>query len=300
MASAISSVVQHVTTMISVLRGGVVLVGLMAVLYSGACLFLLTQQRQMIFVPTRTLDATPDDLGLAYDDVWLRVAPDKSDRIHGWWIPSSEPVGVMLYLHGNGENISANLSYAQQFHRLGFSILMIDYRGYGLSDGRFPSEAQAYEDAQAAWNYLVHDRGIPPKEILLFGHSLGGAIALDLAIRQPDATGLIIESAFTSIRDMALRTPQYRIFPIDALLTQRFDSLSKVRSLQMPILIIHGTADTVVPADMSDRLYAAAPYPKELLMVTGAAHNNVAEIGGEQYLQTIKQFMKQVGMAATQ
>ncbi len=272
------------------------LVGMVAVLYGSACLFLVIQQRQMVFVPSRTLVATPADIGLTHEEVWLTVAESNGDRIHGWWLPASKPVGVMLYFHGNGQNISANLSYAQQFHQLGFSVLMIDYRGYGLSDGAFPSEAQTSEDAHTAWIYLVQERGVAPQDIVLYGHSLGGAIALDLAIREPEAAGLIMESAFTSIKEMAVLTPQYRIFPIDWLLTQRFDSISKVRSLQMPILLIHGTDDRIVPADMSDRLHAAAPHPKTLLLVPGAGHNDVAEIGGDPYRQTIKQFMQQVGL----
>ncbi|MBE9134558.1 alpha/beta hydrolase, partial [Tychonema sp. LEGE 07196] len=199
--------------------------------------------------------------------------------------------GVVLYLHGNGSNVGANLEHANRFHRLGVSVFAIDYRGYGKSQGDFPSESGVYEDAEFAWDYLVKQRGIHPNQIYIYGHSLGGAIAIDLAVRHPEAAGLIVEGSFTSVREMVdFRQRLFWMFPIDFLLTQRFDSLSKVDRLQMPVLFIHGTADTVVPAQMSKKLFDAAPEPKQLYMVPDGGHNNVAEIGGAEYLQRLSQF----------
>ncbi|TAG89911.1 MAG: alpha/beta fold hydrolase [Oscillatoriales cyanobacterium] len=202
--------------------------------------------------------------------------------------------GVVLHLHGNGLNVGANVEHANRFHRLGLSVFLIDYRGYGKSQGEFPTESQVYEDAELAWNYLVKQRGINPNQIYIYGHSLGGAIAIDLAIRHPEAAGLIVQGSFTSARAMVdFQSSLYRIFPIDLLLTQRFDSIAKVDRLQMPVLFIHGTADTVVPFEMSKKLFDSAPEPKQLYIVPDAGHNNVAELAGNQYLERVSQFVQQ-------
>ena len=253
------------------------------------------------------------------------------ESVHGWWIPASETPpsppkawggarkgervlatpqshrravasvralnkgglgGVVLYLHGNGSNVGANVEHANRFHRLGLSVFLIDYRGYGKSQGDFPSESQVYEDAQLAWDYLVKQRGVNPHQIYIYGHSLGGAIAIDLAVRHPEAAGLIVEGSFTSTRAMVdFQKGLFWLFPIDWLLTQRFDSLSKVDRLQMPVLFIHGTADNVVPVEMSKKLFDAAPEPKQLYIVPDGGHNNVAQIGGAEYLQIVSQFL---------
>jgi pimeloyl-ACP methyl ester carboxylesterase len=198
---------------------------------------------------------------------------------------------VVLYLHGNGSNVGSNVEHANRFHHLGFSVFPIDYRGYGKSQGDFPSEYRVYEDAELAWDYLVKQRGIHPNQIYIYGHSLGGAIAIDLAVRHPEAAGLIVEGSFTSVRAMVdFQKPLFRVFPINFLLTQRFDSLSKVDRLQMPVLFIHGTADNVVPAQMSKKLFDAAPEPKQLYMVPDGGHNNVAQIGAAEYLQRLSAF----------
>lgn len=254
-----------------------------------------------------------------------------AESVHGWWIPASETppsppkawggarkgeraqatpqsdrravasvpalnkggLGrVVLYLHGNGSNVGANVEHANRFHRLGLSVFAIDYRGYGKSQGDFPSESQVYEDAQLAWDYLVKQRGVNPHQIYIYGHSLGGAIAIDLAVRHPEAAGLIVEGSFTSTRAMVdFQKGLFWLFPIDLLLTQRFDSLSKVDRLQMPVLFIHGTADNVVPVEMSKKLFDAAPEPKQLYIVPDGGHNNVAQIGGAEYLQIVSQFL---------
>jgi alpha-beta hydrolase superfamily lysophospholipase len=121
------------------------------------------------------------------------------ERIHVWWIAAQPDAKVLLYLHGNGINMGAAVANAHQFHQLGFSVLLIDYRGYGRSEGSFPTETRVYQDAVTAWDYLVKQRQIQPSQIFLFGHSLGGAIAIDLAVQHPDAAGLIVESSFTSM-----------------------------------------------------------------------------------------------------
>jgi uncharacterized protein len=267
------------------------LLGLGVSLYAIACVFLVLQQTRMIFFPTARIEMTPAPLD--HKDVWLNTATQ--ERIHGWWIPASQPnAPVLLYLHGNGENIGANAEHASRFQRLGLSVLIIDYRGYGQSTGEFPSESRVYEDAETAWNYLTKTQGIPPERIFIYGHSLGGAIAIQLASRSGDsAAGLIVESSFTSIRQMIDRTSTYRVFPIDLLLTQRFESIEKVPQLKMPVLFIHGLADVQIPFAMSQALYQATPEPKQIYLVPGAGHNNTASTGGEEYLDVVKKFLRQ-------
>ncbi len=288
----------------------------LTIAYSAACVFLFAAQGKFIFFPARAIETTPKDFQLKYQDVVLPI-PTKTgavETVHGWWIPALEtspnvragvtkPVPVpplqkgklgrvVLYLHGNGLNVGANVEHANRFHRLGLSVFLIDYRGYGKSQGDFPSESQVYEDAQLAWDYLVKQRGIHPSQIYIYGHSLGGAIAIDLAVRHPEAAGLIVEGSFTSARAMVdFQAGVYRVFPIDLLLTQRFDSIAKVDRLQMPVLFIHGAADTVVPTQMSKKLFDAAPEPKQLYIVPDGGHNNTAQIGGAEYLDRVNQFL---------
>jgi fermentation-respiration switch protein FrsA (DUF1100 family) len=274
----------------------------LTIAYSAACVFLFAAQGKFIFFPTRAIVTTPDDLQLGYQDVLLPISSKNGavESVHGWWIPASkrsvnqgESGKIVLYLHGNGLNVGANVEHANRFHRLGLSVFLIDYRGYGQSQGDFPTESQVYQDAQLAWDYLVKKRGINPNQIYIYGHSLGGAIAIDLAVRHPEAAGLIIEGSFTSLRAMVdFQKGLYRMFPIDLLLTQRFDSISKVDRLQIPVLFIHGTADTIVPVEMGRKLFDAAPEPKQLYIVPDAGHNNLAQFAGAEYLQKVRQFLE--------
>ena len=272
--------------------------GVIAIAYSVACLFLWFRQKYFIFKPPRAIRTTPEAFNLNYQEVWLPVstASGQTSHIHGWWIPASAApeAKVWLYLHGNGSNVGDEVKRAFWFHQLGFSTLLIDYRGYGRSEGKFPTESSVYEDVEAAWNYLTQVRHIPAERIFLYGHSLGGAIAIDLALRHPNLAGLVVEGSFTAMRSMVAHLyRQFLIFPVKLLLHQRFDSLSKVRSLSMPILFIHGTADPIVPAHMSQALFTAATEPKKLLLVPEAGHHNVEELGSVQYLQAIQWVVEQ-------
>lgn len=269
-----------------------------AIAYFGFCLFLFVQQTRFVFFPTQEITKTPKVFNLPYEDVWLpvKVSSGKVELIHGWWIKAKQSPNskVLLYLHGNGLNISANIAHASRFHQLGFSVLMIDYRGYGRSEGSFPSETQVYQDTIIAWNYLVQQRQIPPSHIFIYGHSLGGAIAIDLAVKRPEAAGLIVESSFTSIREMVAHRNLFPMFPVNLILTQRFESIKKLPRLKMPVLFIHGTEDTTVPYFMSQELYAVTPEPKKLILVPGAEHNDLADVAGVKYLQWVDAFEQQV------
>lgn len=141
---------------------------------------------------------------------------------------------------------------------------------------------------------MVEQQQIPPKQIFIYGHSLGGAIAIDLAVKQPQAAGLIVESSFTSIRELIAYRKKFGMFPVDLILTQRFESIEKLPNLKVPVLFIHDVEDLAVPSFMSQKLYAAAPEPKQLFLVPAAEHNNTAVVVGSEYLQLVESFVKQV------
>lgn len=268
----------------------------LAIAYTSICAFLFFNQQYFIFKPTSNFQKTPEFYNLSYQNVYLPVASDSRDVIHGWWLPAKQPrLGTLLYLHGNGLNIGSNIKQAYRFQQMGFSVLLIDYRGYGKSQGSFPNESQVYQDAQIAWNYLVNQRKIPANQIFIYGHSLGGAVAIDLAVKHPNAAGLIVHNSFTSMGKMAELNPYFRIFPIGLILKYRFDSIHKVKSLQVPVLLVHGTADPMIPYTMSKSLYAAAPEPKELLLIPDAQHNNGdVFFNNAQYRKTIQNFARSV------
>jgi pimeloyl-ACP methyl ester carboxylesterase len=263
------------------------------VIYALACSYLWARQSHFIFMPQREIKKTPAAHRLPYENIYISIdSPNgQKERIHGWWIPArNQSDKTLLYLHGSALNIGANVDHARRFHNLGFSVFLVSYRGYGLSDGEFPSEAQMYADAEAAWNYLVDQRHIKPERIFIYGHSIGGAVAIDLARRQPDAAGLIAEATFTSIFDMARLKYRYRLLPMGLIVEQTFDSQKKVGHLKIPALFIHGTKDALVPPEMSRRLYDKTSSPKRLKFIMGGGHNNSASVGGEEYLRSIRHF----------
>lgn len=258
------------------------------VAYVATAWYLWQYQRELIFLPSRVEAQTPAGLGLRYDDVWIRVRGTPAS-LHGWWLPAADAAApAILYLHGNEENIGANVGHAARLHDLGFAVLLADYRGYGRSDGPFPAEGRVYEDAEAMWSYLTAVRGIDPRRLYIYGHSLGGAVAIHLAVRHPEAAGVIAEGTFTSIRDMARL--RYWMFPVDALLHERFDSLSEVRRLAIPVLFVHGTADVEVPYTMSVRLFDAAPEPRSLVLIPDGAHEDSAIVGDARYARAMRDF----------
>jgi pimeloyl-ACP methyl ester carboxylesterase len=266
-----------------------------AAVYASASTYIWARQSHFIFWPERILANTPADYLLPFEDIYITVAKNggHKERIHAWWIPADNSNNrTLLYLHGSALNIAANINHARRFYRLGFSVLLVSYRGYGKSDGNFPSESQIYEDSRSAWRYLVNERDVDPGTIYLYGHSMGAAVAIDLAVDHPEAAGLITEAAFTSIPDLAKVMPRYRIFPIDLIVNQRFESIKKVPRLTLPVLYIHGTDDTLVPYEMSRMLYQQTVSPKSLKLILGGGHNNSAAVGGEEYLKAVRKFVE--------
>ncbi len=241
-------------------------------------------QPNFLYFPTKELVATPKQIGLAYKSVYISTGDGA--RIHGWYVPVDKPRATVLYLHGNGGNISHRLAALQAFHTLALNTFIIDYHGYGLSEGD-PSEDGTYQDAEAAWEYLTRTRGLAPEEIIVFGESLGGAAAVWLAIRDRPA-GVILESAFTSLRDLAKR--YYPFAPVDLLLRFHYPTLERIDKVACPILIAHGRDDEIVPFEHGERLYKAITARKMFLERTGG-HNDAFSADVNHYMPALGRFI---------
>ncbi len=252
-------------------------------------LLFLTQSRLLYYpnLPSRAVVATPARIGLAYEEVMLTA--EDGVRLHGWFLPAGDkPRGVLLFFHGNAGNISHRLDSLRIFHDLGLSVLIFDYRGYGQSEGK-ASEAGTYRDAEAAWRHLTESRGIVENQIVLFGRSLGAAVAAHLAAsRRPGA--LILESAFTSVPDLAAK--YYRIYPVRWLSRFRYDAMADLGSVNCPLLIVHSRNDEIIPFSHGRALFEAAREPKAFLELSGG-HNDGFLLGGSSYTDGLEAFLRQ-------
>ena len=287
-------------------------------LLAGGTAALEHEERQLVFRVVHDAaswySGLPD--GVQEFDLPVTRAAD-AQHIHAWWWPAANPhAPAVLYLHGARWNLTGQVFRLEQLREFGFSVLAIDYRGFGKSDGELPSEQTVYEDGHAAWEWLAKQQPDPAKRFI-YGHSLGGAVAVDLAASLsrdsdrslPDAAsngsgsevttpvnktrrqgspaaGLIIESTFTTLADVA-KEFSYPWLPIGLLLSQKFDSMSKMAEVKMPVLVVHGASDRYIPSRFSQALYAAASGPKRLLLVEGATHNNSMLAGAEEYRRAL-------------
>ncbi len=252
---------------------------------------LLLLEKRFIYFPTRGHDVTPSELGLAREDVWL-VAED-GVRIHGWYLPVREARWVTLVSHGNAGNISHRLDRALLLQgRLRSSVFLYDYRGYGASEGS-PDEAGTYRDARAAYRYLVEQKHVKADELVLFGESLGCAVALELAVERP-AAALVLEAPFTSVPDVARAT---LLAPLAPFVRTRYDNLARISRLRMPLLVMQGDRDEVIPPALGRRLFDAAPEPKRYYAIPGAGHNDTYLVGGAAYWQALSDFLDAVAKA---
>ena len=245
-------------------------------------------ESRLIYFPPRYPEGFPAPQTYAgeIEDVWFTTADGV--KINAFYRAYPESRQVLLWFHGNAENIGYNVDHIRVLARLGVNILAVDYRGYGRSEGK-PDEAGVYRDADAAYEYLVTQRHFRAEDIIIYGHSLGGAVAVNLASRRL-CGGLIMQSSFTSVREMAKRAFAVSILAYVA--KSRFDSLGLIPQVHAPILIAHGTQDDVVPFAMGQQLYAAAPEPKRFYAIEGAGHNNMLGAGGKAYLECLKEFVQ--------
>jgi hypothetical protein len=260
------------------------------------CANLEYNERQLTFRPSKDVATWFAGMPAGAQDVWIPVGdPTKTEKMHAWWMPAADPhAPAVLYLHGARWNLTGQTRRIEQLRRFGFAVFAIDYRGFGESDGDMPSEASVYEDAQAAWHWLGAQQPDASRRII-YGHSLGGAVAIDLAARlsadgEP-VGGLVAESTFTTLADIAAAMTADWL-PTKLILTQKFDSIDKIAHIGMPVLIAHGASDRLVPSRFSEALFNAAPSPKRLLLVDGAGHNNAMILGEREYREALAELFK--------
>lgn len=238
-----------------------------------------------IFFPDKGLEALPGDYSLAFEDQWINTSDGQ--RIHAWWIPAPDAKTVMLFCHGNAGNISHRLDNLARLHKLGLSVLIFDYRGYGRSSGSI-SEKGMYLDVEAAYEAAARRAQDSGARLVVFGRSLGGVAACRVGGR-PDMAGLILESTFPNLGAMAKLH-----FPLPGLegkLSRRFCAESDIKNVTAPILFFHGDRDGIVPHELGRRLYRAASDPKEFVTLKGAGHNDTYLAAGQPYWQKIKDFI---------
>ena len=264
--------------------------------FLGGCAMIETKQSEWIFRPVRDNWRGYQGLPAGVQEVWLKVPGQQTsaadEKIYAWWAPQADPSApVMLYLHGSRWNLTGSSFRIERWREMGFSVLAIDYRGFGQSSGDSPTEAGAYEDAAIAWDWLKAK--VPNgAQRYIYGHSLGGAVAIDLASRLKDdeAAGLIMEATFTSVPDV-VSASKYGWIPLGFLITQRFASFEKIGKVTLPKLFLHGTADNIVPHEMSDELFKLATEPKRLVKFKGASHSGITWTAPRELAGYVKEFV---------
>jgi alpha-beta hydrolase superfamily lysophospholipase len=244
-------------------------------------------QARLIYFPNIGIgfgSAVPSDIGLDYDDVVFETTDGV--RLHGWYVSADQARGVVLFFHGNAGNISHRLDSIEFFHQLGFSVFIIDYRGYGRSEGK-TDEQGTYRDAEAAWRHLIEARGIDPGKIVIFGRSLGASVAAWLASRTNPAA-LILESAFTSAPDLGRH--HYWFLPVRALTRIHYDTQSYVERVSVPILVVHSADDEIVPYAHGRKLFSFANEPKAFVKLQGG-HNDGFFVSRALYTEALDKFL---------
>lgn len=255
--------------------------------YGALLLALYLGQAHLLYlpgIPSRELSATPQQIGLAYED--LQFEAEDGVRLHGWYVPADGARGTVLFFHGNAGNISHRLDSLRIFHGLGLNVLIFDYRGYGQSEGR-PSEEGTRLDAIAAWRQLVDARGESPDRIVLFGRSLGAALAAWLAARERPAA-LILESAFTSVPDLAAEL--YWWLPARMLARLEYATRDYLAGARGPVLVVHSRDDEIIPYSHGRALYEAAHPPRAFLELRGD-HNTGFLLGEASYVRGLDAFL---------
>jgi uncharacterized protein len=244
-------------------------------------------QPKLIYFPHKEVTITPEYISLEYEELTLTTSDNI--KLNAWWVPHPDARATLLFLHGNAGNISHRLDSINIFHQLGLSVLIIDYRGYGKSSGT-PSEQGTYIDAETAWTYLTQKRNIPSNNIIIFGRSLGGAVASWLSENNLSA-GLILESSFTSIADIGKH--YYPYLPTSLLARIKYPSIERISNIKSPILIIHSANDELIPYHHGQQLFKAANNPKTFLNISGG-HNDGFITSGDKYSNGIENFISNI------
>ena len=262
--------------------------------YGVTFIVLWTQlEKRFVFFPVAEVLYTPNDVNLEYEDV--RIQTSDGLELHGWFLPGEPKAAsgpnsnvTWLWFHGNGGNIGhRTIELALAHHRTGANIFIFDYRGYGESQGT-ASEQGTYLDSRAVIDYLSSRPDVDSSRIVYLGHSLGAAVALELSLTQPPLA-LVLVSPFASVRDMANLTLPFP--PVAWLVRNHFDNISRIRQLEVPLLVLHGDQDETVPISQGRKLFEAANQPKRFQTLEGAAHNDTYEVAGEQYWGAIESFL---------
>ena len=253
------------------------------IVYVVMLLVLLVFENSLIFFPRNYPDDDWELRGIAKEDAWFTAAD--GTRIHGWYVPHERPRAVLLFCHGNGGNITHRAAAIRALHgRVGVSLLIFDYRGYGKSEGK-PDERGVLADARAARTWLARKAGVADDQVVLMGESLGGAVAVNLAV--DGARALILENTFSSLPDVAAH--HYPWAPVRLLMRSRFNSAAKIASYHGPLFQSHGDRDSIIPLPLAKRLFDAAHEPKRFLLVPGANHN---DFHPPQYYDTLREFIE--------
>jgi alpha-beta hydrolase superfamily lysophospholipase len=269
-------------------------VAALAVATLAGCAALDTQQRQWIFQPAKDTWWAGAQAAEGMAPVWIDFDSAESGapaRLHGLWLQHDDPQSpVLLYLHGARWDVTGSAARVRRMGGLGFSVLAIDYRGFGKSSDEsgdaLPSEARAYEDARAAWRWI--ERAHPQQRRYIFGHSLGSAVAVHLATEVNDASGLIVEGSFPSI-PAVVETSPWGWLPVSALITQRFDAASRISQVTVPVLVVHGSDDQLIRPELGRALYERARGPKRFVLVDGGSHHNTNAMGQTQYVDALRE-----------
>ena len=241
--------------------------------YVGLCLFLFLFQSRYVYYPSRKTGSTPGSIGLKFDD--LRIKTKDGETITGWFVPAgnggqeTNVVRTVLVCHGNAGDIGGRVDNVKTFHDMGYNVLMFDYRGYGGSTGK-PSEQGTYNDVLACWDYLKTEKNVSAQDVILYGQSLGGAVATWLA-EQIKPGALILESTLTSVPAIAVKMFPY--LPVRLLCTFKYDSLSRIENIHCPVLIAHSSDDEMIPFAHGQKLLKAANEPKQFVEMKGD-HNS--------------------------
>ena len=263
--------------------------GLSVLLLLGGCANLDERQRGWIFQPSDRTWSGGLAAAQGMGDVWIEFDSKLSGqpvKLHGLWLPAERAnAPVLLYLHGARWDVRGSAGRMRRMQELGFSVLGVDYRGFGQSSKALPSEGMAYEDARAAWDWLA--RQYPQQPRYVFGHSLGGAIAVHLATEvQEEAAGLIVEGSFSSMADV-VSSFRWGWLPLRPLITQKFEAAERIKQLRIPLLVVHGSADSLIDPALGRALFAQAPEPKLFVLVEGGSHHNTNAVGQPQYRQAL-------------